>query len=78
MDFLSENDSIYTKLRIMDCALQTFDIIVNDQLVDFYIEVINKLWIYDIYDIMYKYISVSNKNIYFKKNTESKKSYKIE
>lgn len=79
LDWLNENNSIYTKLRIMDCAFKIYDHVINDQLVDFYIEVIKKVWIHDIYDSVYNYITVDN-NIYFKKNKSNldKKTNKIE
>lgn len=85
LDWLySENNNLNTKLRVMNCAWEIFgiekdsNININDQLIDFYIEVISKIWIYDIYDIVYNLISVNGKNIYFKKSNDDKKIYKVE
>ena len=77
----SENNNLNTKLRVMNCAFAAFgnnSYILNDQLIDFYIEIIKKLWINDIYTIIYQYITVTNNNIYFKKNDDNKKDNKIE
>lgn len=83
LDKIDEMDSssIYTKLRIIECAFKAygkssdsensnnFSIDVFDtRLVNFYISVVKKLWINDIYPLVQKYIYIDNGNgnIYLK------------
>jgi len=81
----SENNSIYTKLRVINCAWEAFGNekrdIIYDQLIEFYMEVIKKLWINEIYSQVFNYISVDKQNnISFKIDDKetNKKTHKIE
>ncbi len=81
LDWLySQNNNLSTKLRVMNCAWELFgtNSDINDQLIDFYMEVVNKVWIYDVYNAIYDLITVENHNIYFKKNKSDKKAHKVE
>lgn len=68
---INSNLSIYTRLRIMECAWKLYGDkidIFDEQLIDFYIEVIKKDWIWDIYPKIENYIYVDKDNkIYLKK-----------
>lgn len=69
----NSSDPIQTLLRIINCSWRVFgpDIdLMNDQLINFYLMVIKKVWIKDIYPKISKYIYVDekNKNIYLKEN----------
>lgn len=68
---INYNIPIFTKLRVMNCSLEAFGSnidIIDDRLVDFYIEVIKKVWIKDIYPYIKNYIFVDNNKIYLKDN----------
>lgn len=73
-DWVIQNikDPIFSNLRIMDCAWKIYGSnlnIISDQLIDFYIYVIKKEWIKDIYPIVSKYIYIDeNNNIYLQKD----------
>lgn len=61
----------FTQLRILNCAWKVYGFnndIINDQLINFYIGLIKKEWIKDIYPLISKYIYVDKKNIYLKEN----------
>ena len=76
-----DHNSIYTKLRIVNCSWGAFfngDEIINDQLIEFYIHVIKKIWIKELYSNIFEYISVDKNNIYIKKNSDKIKDHKIE
>lgn len=68
---LNKQIPILTKLRIMECAWESFgkDLdFIDDRLVDFYEEIIKKRWIKKIYNRIKKYIFVDrNEKIYLKK-----------
>jgi hypothetical protein len=80
IDWLSENsqDPIYTQLRIIECAWRLYgnnSDILNDQLLDFYIMIIKKEWIKDIYPQISKYIYIDeNQKVYLKANKEDQKN----
>ncbi|ARF09813.1 hypothetical protein Indivirus_3_62 [Indivirus ILV1] len=76
----SENNTIATKLRVMNCAWKLFSTnnSISDQLIDFYIEVINKIWVHELYNSIYNFINVEHRNIFLKKNKDNKKIHKIE
>lgn len=68
---INNKDPLYTLLRIINCSWRVFgpDIdIMNDQLIEFYSNVIKKNWIKDIYPEISKYIYIDskNKNIFLK------------
>lgn len=81
-----ENNNIYTKLRIINCGWSAFvghddeqnQEIINDQLIEFYMNIIKKIWIKEIYSNIFQYVSVDKNNIYFKKNNDTSKDHKIE
>ena len=65
--------SIYTKLRIMECTLKEYGKtieIMNNNLLDFYTEVIKKVWIYSLYNKISSYIIIENNKIYLGKESE--------
>lgn len=75
------NLNIYTKLRVLNCAWIEFgdkENALNDQTINFYIYLIKKEWIKDIYSHIYKYITIDKSKILFKKNKDSYKDYKVE
>lgn len=82
MDWLSNNnDPINTKLRVMDCSWKLFGSkidIIDDQIIQFYSQVFKRVWINKIYQKMYKYIYVDDKDIYLKKNNDPLNDHKIE
>lgn len=85
LEWLSkENNSIGTQLRIMNCAWSAFinkeqnQNVLNDELIEFYSDIIRKIWIKDIYNHVFEYISVDKNNILLKKNKDVSKYHKIE
>lgn len=82
VDWLSNNKSpFYTHMRIINCAWKIYGAntdVINDQLIDFYSNVIKKEWIRYIYPHVAKYIYVDNKNIYIKENTDDINENKVE
>jgi len=75
------NSSLLTKLRVMECSWQVWGDnfnTINDQLIEFYINVIKKIWIKDIYTEIFNYIKIDNNNILFKVNNDKKSLNKVE
>lgn len=76
--------SINNKIRIIDCSLGTYGLLidfVDYRLVDFLIELIKKKWINHIYNKLYKYINIDNKKIYIinpKNNKLNNNDYIVE
>ncbi len=74
MEWISEHDymPLYTKLRIMECSWKSFglDAMIDDQIVNFYIDIIKKHWIKRLMKKVGKYIHVDSADgtIYLKKN----------
>jgi len=64
----SPTTALTTKLRIMNCSFNTFDFIVTDSVVDFYLNVAKKLWVYGLYDRVADLIVVKDGKIMFGKN----------
>lgn len=67
---------IYSQLRIIECAWKVYGAtlnILNDQLINFYLYVIKKEWIKNIYPIFSKYIKIDKDNI-FLSNSPSKET----
>lgn len=67
INYITENKylPILTKLRIIDCSLNAYGKelnIVDHRTVDFFIEVINKLWLNELYYKIEKYINVDTQN----------------
>ena len=63
----------FTQLRLLNCAWKVYGInadVINDQLINFYMNLIKKEWIKDIYPYISKYIYVNNKEIYLKENDD--------
>ncbi len=74
----NKHSSIYTKLRILNCAWKAYGNtvdVINDYTVNVYINIIKQHWIKKIFKHIEKYIHISGKNIYFKK--PSSKATKI-
>lgn len=73
-EYIATNSNpLYTNLRIINCAWKVYGSsidVLNDQLITFYMSVIKKDWIKDIYPVIEKYIYVDKDNIYLK-NTKS-------
>lgn len=67
----------YTQLRVLNCAWavygKTTDII-DDALVNFYIDLIKTIWIKNIYHKIAQYIYVDDKKIFFKENSDTEKN----
>lgn len=68
INYLSTNikDPILTKNRIIICAWKAFGEtikIIDDILLDFYVELISKIWIKDILDEINQYINITNETI---------------
>lgn len=81
IEWLVNNDPIYTKLRIMDCTWKIYGLnadITNDIILDFYGLVFKKVWINKIYKKIYKYLYVDENKIYFKENNLQLDEYKVE
>jgi hypothetical protein len=60
---------IYSKLRIINCALKIYSSqfeIIEDRLVAFYVDVVKKLWLVDIYRVVDRFINIEGSNINFK------------
>lgn len=82
-DWVSTNTyyPILSLLRIIDCAWSVYGYsitIISEQLIDFYIMVIKKKWINDIYPKISKYLFTSTNKISFKENTGDSEKHKIE
>lgn len=60
----NSSNSIYTKLRIMNCALDVFWAFkyIDHKLIKFYLNVIHAKWITDIYKHLYKHLHVNDQN----------------
>jgi hypothetical protein len=75
--YISENKKIplYTKMRIINSSLNAYGekiTIIDNILVEFYIDYINKFWLHDIYHKIHKYIHINNKNILLGKPENNK------
>lgn len=64
----SPTAALTTKLRIMNCSFNTFDFSVTDSVVDFYLNVAKKLWVYGLYDRVADLIVVKDGKIMFGKS----------
>jgi hypothetical protein len=76
-----ENNRIYTKLRVLNCAWILFGTdknIINDQIIKFYMDLVKKRWIKEIYPYIYNDIHVNKSNISFKKNKDAYGDHKVE
>ena len=65
---MHKEESIYTKLRIMECTLKEHGKnieIMNVDLINFYIDVIKKIWMFNLFPKIEKYIVIENNKIYF-------------
>ena len=79
LNWLEEHsyDPYYTKKRVLDCAWKAYgfdDIVIDDRLVNFYIETVKKKWIGKLYRRLWNYIIVKNKNIFFSNKNKDKKT----
>lgn len=77
-----KEDPLQTRLRIMNCYWQEYGYglkTVDTRIVDFYIQVVKKLWIRQLYPIVSKYINVDNNgNITISSNAKNNKHNKVE
>lgn len=82
IDWIFNNEThLYSKLRIMNSAWKAYGIkadIINDQLLEFYVNIVKKEWIKTIYLNIAKFIYVDNKKIYIKENDMSINDNKVE
>lgn len=82
VDYISNNKSpLYTQLRIMNAAWKSYGInadIINDQLLEFYVNLVKKQWIKYIYSHIAKFIYVDKNQIYIKENNAPINENKIE
>jgi len=70
-----------THLRLLNCAWKVYGSnidVINDQLINFYVNIIKREWIKEIYPYVAKYIYVDNKNIFLKENDSDIQSNQIE
>jgi len=82
-NWIAENNksSIFTRLRIIECTWKSYGEkidLIDDRLVNFYIEVVKKQWIGAIYKLVKKYILIENNKISVKKNTQKDNNYRIQ
>ncbi|CAH6421431.1 Hypothetical protein KVN_LOCUS262 [uncultured virus] len=79
---VNQEAPLLTKLRIFDCSWELFGKnldIIDDRIINFYIDVIKKKWIKKIYPILKNYIFIDeNKEIFLSKNYNSSDEFKIE
>lgn len=82
MDTITNNRMPFnTQLRLINCAWKVYGSnidIINDQLINFYINIIKKEWIKDIYPYVSTYIYADDKNIYLKENNDDIQFNQIE
>jgi len=82
LDWITHNKApLYTNLRIINCAWKVYGLsidIINDNLIDFYINLIKKEWIKNIYPFIAHYITIDNKNIYFMNNDQDIEKNSVE
>lgn len=82
IDWISSNKNpLYTQLRVIDCAWKVFGSnadIINDQLMDFYITIIKKEWIKNLYPQIASFIYVNGNNISLKQHTDDIQEHQIE
>lgn len=69
LEYISKKKTLpkLTRLRILDCAWVAYGqdvIIIDNRLVDFYIELIKKYWINDIYNKIGAYVHVKKNTIF--------------
>jgi hypothetical protein len=79
------NTPVTTKLRIIECAWSAYGNnidVVSDSVVKFYIKLIKKMWIRDIYQHTKQYIVIKNSSIYLRNGVNIKDNrgnkYRIE
>ncbi|QKF93777.1 hypothetical protein QKU48_gp0319 [Fadolivirus algeromassiliense] len=78
---LESKNPMNTNLRILNCAWKVYGSsvdIINDNTITFYINLIKKEWIRDIYPVIYKYINIDGSNIYLKENDDDINKYQVE
>lgn len=78
----SKDESIRTRLRVMECVwrvyVNTDDFVIDNRLVEFYITVIKQFWIKDLYDNTKNMIKVDGKRIKFGKSKNGVSKHKVE
>lgn len=78
---INNKEPYYTHMRIINCAWKIYGLSVdvfNEQLIEFYRDIIKKKWIKYLYVNIAKYIYVENNKIYLKENNDSINENKIE
>lgn len=84
IEWINNNKNpFYTNMRIINCAWKIYGNstdIINDQLIEFYVNAIKKEWIKYIYPKIatYIYVDQKNKNIFIKENNDNVNENKIE
>lgn len=78
VNYLKEKNPPLTKLRIVQNGLIAFNKsidYIDDYLIEFFIEISSKIWIYDLYKVIVKYIVIKNNEIFlnFSNNVISNK-----
>lgn len=71
------NTSYYTQSRILNCIIKTYKshITKSDEFITYYIKFIKKYYIKDIYKSTNKYISIKDKKIKFKINSQNDRDH---
>ena len=74
--------SIYTRARVVECLLKEFGKnieIIDDRLVDFFIELVKKKWLPELYARVHTYIGILNDSVIISDSNELEfDEYKIE
>jgi hypothetical protein len=73
---------LFTKMRILECSLKnwgdTDQFVVTDDLINFFMVIIKKRWIKDIYSELSKYIAVKGDKISLARQTKADGNNKVE
>jgi len=78
----SKDESIRTRLRVMECVwrvyVNTDDFVIDNRLVEFYTMVIKQFWIKDLYNNTKNMIKVDGKRIKFGNSKNGDSKHKVE
>lgn len=77
----NNKNHLNTNLRIINCAWKSFGSstdIFNENLISFYMNLIKKEWMKDIYVEIYNYITVDKNNIYLGNNNDDISKFQVE
>nr|QBK89068.1 MAG: uncharacterized protein LCMiAC02_01610 [Mimivirus LCMiAC02] len=77
-----KHSALFTKLRILECAWKSYGYnidVIDDSVVNLYIDIIKRYWIKTIYENIGGYVHIKKKQIYFSKHDKKNNNkYKIE